>query len=193
MAGARPHVDAEGARARLLARLPRGSVGAEIGVWKGDYSAEILRVVAPAKLYLVDPWAHEPGETYRHAWYGGGCAGGQAEMDGVHACVARRFAPEIARGAVTILRLDSRAASGCLPDGHLDWVYIDGNHTYEFVRDDLASYYPKIKPGGWLTGDDYRLDGWWGNGVVRAVDELVAAGRCRLVSIEGAQYVLRKP
>jgi hypothetical protein len=172
--------------------MPRGSACAEIGVWKGDFSAEILRVVGPSRLYLVDPWEHEAGETYQHAWYGGGCAGGQAEMDRIHASVAERFAPAIASGTVEILRLDSGAAARSLPDQHLDWVYIDGNHTYEVVRDDLASYYPKVKPGGLLTGDDHRLDGWWGDGVVRAVSEFVATGRCRLVSIEGAQFVLQK-
>ena len=173
--------------------MPRGSACAEIGVWMGDFSARILAEVEPSKLFLIDPWEHEAGETYSHAWYGGACAGGQAEMDRACASVAERFAPAIARGTVEILRLDSRAAARSLPDQHLDWVYIDGNHTYEFVRDDLASYYPKVKPGGLLTGDDYRLDGWWGDGVVRAVDELVASGRCRLVSIEGAQFVLQKP
>ena len=57
-----------------------------------------------------------------------------------------RFAPAIERGTVTILRLASRDAARSFPDRHLDWVYIDGNHTYEFVRDDLASYYPSVTP-----------------------------------------------
>ena len=43
------------ARAALLRRLPARSTGAEIGVWKGDFSALILDTVRPARLYLVDP------------------------------------------------------------------------------------------------------------------------------------------
>src|SRR2546430_9287984 len=43
-------------RAFLFKMLPRGSVGAEIGVWKGDFSKLLLRRVRPAELHLVDPW-----------------------------------------------------------------------------------------------------------------------------------------
>ena len=37
----------------------------------------------------------------------------------------------------------------------LDWVYIDGNHSLDFAYRDMVNYYPLIKPGGYLTGDDY--------------------------------------
>ena len=59
-------------RATLLELLPRLSVGAEIGVHLGDFSAEILKIVAPARLHLVDPWKHFDTPAYKHAWYGGG-------------------------------------------------------------------------------------------------------------------------
>ena len=49
-----------------------------------------------------------------------------------------------------------------------DFVYIDGHHEYEFVKDDIANYYPLGKEGGILAGHDY-CESW--PGVVRAVDE----------------------
>lgn len=79
------------------------------------------------------------------------------------------------------------------PDDHFDWVYIDGNHSYPFVSQDLANFLPKVKPGGIIAGDDYGPGGWWKDGVIRAVDEFIAAGRCELVTIRARQYVLRKP
>jgi hypothetical protein len=56
-----------GGRRFLLGLLPRGSVGAEIGVWRGDFSAWILRTVRPARLHLIDPWAFRSGGEYREA------------------------------------------------------------------------------------------------------------------------------
>jgi cephalosporin hydroxylase len=54
-------------------------------------------------------------------------------------------------------------------DEYFDWIYIDGNHQYEFVLLDLESYYPKVKAGGSIVGDDYGVEGWWRGGVTRAV------------------------
>ena len=40
-------------------------------------------------------------------------------------------------------------------DGSLDFVYIDGDHTLKGTNTDLAAWWPKLRPGGWLCGDDY--------------------------------------
>lgn len=45
------------------------------------------------------------------------------------------------------------------PDEYFDWVYIDANHQYDFIREDLKIYYKKVKRGGFITGDDYYV---WG-------------------------------
>jgi hypothetical protein len=43
-------------------------VGAEIGVWKRDFSAKILAAVGPSKLHVVDPWKFESDGAYGGAW-----------------------------------------------------------------------------------------------------------------------------
>src|SRR2546427_8949634 len=53
----------------LFRMLPRGSVGAEIGVWKGDFSKLLLRRVRPSELHLIDPWLHVTDASYSGAWY----------------------------------------------------------------------------------------------------------------------------
>jgi hypothetical protein len=80
------------------------------------------------------------------------------------------------------------------PDAYFDWIYIDGNHTYEGVKGDLTSFYPKIKAGGFITGDNYgdRPDWWWKDGVKRAVDEFAASGLCTLKSISNDQFIMIK-
>lgn len=42
-------------------------------------------------------------------------------------------------------------------DESIDFIYIDGNHQYEFVKQDLENYFPKIKKGGIISGHDYDL------------------------------------
>ncbi len=180
-------------RARLLRRLPRGSVGVEIGVWAGDLSAAILRAVRPARLHLLDPWAFAPDEPYEQAWYGGARAGSQADMDEVYKRVLQRFQTEIADGVVVIHRAPSAEAAARFEDASLDWVYVDGNHLYEYVWTDLELFAPKVRPGGLLAGDDYGAPGWWDDGVRRAVDRFLVteAGAYEPVFLRD-QFLLRR-
>ena len=47
------------------------------------------------------------------------------------------------------------SAKVVFPEKYFDWVYIDGNHSYENVLEDLRHYLPFVKTGGLLCGDDY--------------------------------------
>ena len=114
----------EDTRRSLLEMLPSGSVGAEIGVWKGDFSDRILSVVEPSHLHLIDPWKFEGGEKYGDAWYGGKVAGAQPGMDTVHAGVLARFEGPIREGIVHVHRMSSVEAASRFADNFFDWVYI---------------------------------------------------------------------
>lgn len=70
---------------------------------------------------------------------------------------------------VSLIVADSITAAGFFPDRSIDWVHLDGRHDYESVKADIQAWRPKVKPGGWLTGDDYDEVKW--PEVVRAVRE----------------------
>jgi predicted O-methyltransferase YrrM len=70
---------------------------------------------------------------------------------------------------VTKLKMKSSDAVSQFEDGTIDFIYIDGNHQYDFVKKDLELYVPKIKSGGIISGHDYG--GPTTPGVTRAVDE----------------------
>lgn len=53
-------------------------------------------------------------------------------------------------------------------DESIDFIFIDASHDYENVLADITAWYPKLKPGGLIAGDDYAL--CW-SGVIQAVDE----------------------
>jgi len=181
------------ARQTVLDLLPRGSVGAEIGVFKGDFSALILRNVKPKKLYLVDPWQSVSIDAYRNAMYGSNVRS-QREMDVIATAVEERFGEELKTGAIEILRHISSRALATLEDGALDWVYIDGDHTFDGVSADLEMSYKKVKSRGLIAGDDYTLGNWFGDGVVRGLHRFLGEHgvTVRIVFVIDGQFVLQK-
>jgi hypothetical protein len=182
----------ESERDLVLRKMSRNAVCAEIGVFRGDFSARILTVACPHRLHLIDPWKFQPGPTYECALYGGVNVQGQPAMDAVHDTVRQRFDREIQAGNVIVHRSAADEAAAEFADEYFDWVYIDGNHLYEFVLLDLESYYPKVKAGGFLLGDDYGVEGWWHDGVTRAVGEFARRGGCEKLVVRGNQFLLRK-
>ena len=127
-----------------LGKIKESDVCAEIGVWKGDFSSEILSK-KPKELHLIDPWLHQ---DYKAMMY----RTSQENMDEIYNSVKKRFSTD---DRVKIHKKFSAEAE--FPKEYFDWVYIDGNHTFPMVSKDLEFYYPLIKKGGFLCGDDY---GW---------------------------------
>ena len=174
----------------LLDMLPKGSRGVEIGVHTGDFSSKLLEIVSPRELHLIDPWKHETSSEYKNALYGGLAKNGQAEMDERYSNVCKRFEKEIQAGVVKIHRAFSTDVLSQFPDGYFDWVYIDGNHLYEYVKKDIELSLQKTRVGGYITGDDYVDGNWWEGGVKKAVDELANTERLQLSVIKNGQFVL---
>lgn len=179
------------ARNHLLSLLPKNSVGAEIGAWKGDFTTDILSQVNPEKLYIIDPYKHF-GE-YENAWYGGGI-GEQEKMDLIFEGFKGRFASEIENNQIQIHRNVSKEGLSKIEDESLDFTYIDGNHTYEFVLEDLELSFAKVKKGGFITGDDYNLVGWWDDGVTKAVEHFLAKyeSKVKLIYVLETQFAFIK-
>lgn len=151
-------------RERLLGQLPKNAVGAEIGVWKGDFSAALLGALNPKELYLIDPWTFQA--EFPERMFGGSVAKSQADMDEIHDSVMTRFRDCL---NVRIRRGYSRDVIKEFPEAFFDFVYIDGNHYYEFVLEDLRSCYSRIRSGGVLCGDDFDWGETDGFPVRRAV------------------------
>ena len=184
------HVGIGGPRLRALSALPKNGVGAEVGVHLGNFSSFIMDIAKPKKLFLIDPWKLFDSDDYSKSWYGSRVD--QKIMDERHDQVCARFKNQVDRGKVVIIRNESRAALESLADESLDFIYIDGDHTYEGVKSDLELSLRKIKAGGIITGDDYGPGSWWAGGVKRAVDELGWDDSVKLLWIEGTQFLFRK-
>ena len=71
----------------------------------------------------------------------------------------------------------------------IDVVYIDGDHSYDGVKNDITLYYPKLKIGGFLCGHDYSVP--WPD-VIRAVDEHSKEYNLDLHIFKDASWLMRK-
>lgn len=153
--------------AEVLKHRPHRT-GAEIGVKEGKTTAVLLeRLPGLELLYCVDPWEH-------YADYDSDRAGRHIEwpsqrlLDRAYNEFLRRTRPH--QGRVVVLRTYSRYAAPTIPNQSLDFAFIDANHAYEYVKEDILLWWPKVRVGGLISGHDY--DRWshaWG--VKRAVDE----------------------
>jgi len=70
-------------------------------------------------------------------------------------------------GTFDIIKDESKNAATQFPNESIDYLMIDGGHSYNEVMDDIRLWYNKVKPGGIISGDDYNIF----EGVNRAADE----------------------
>lgn len=126
--------------------------GVEVGVERGVYAKLICEQNTQMKLWGVDPY--EKYEGYREY-------SGQEEMDGIYEAMLEKMKPHIKEGQFEIIRKKSLDALSDFEDESLDFVYIDGNHEFDYPLQDIEGWYPKVRKGGILAGHDYvRVKVW---------------------------------
>lgn len=153
-------------RAKFLSKLPRNGIVAEIGVAKGMFSEEILKISKPKKLYLVDCWEHQNAPNYKLDPNNVS----NKEQKRRYDLVKEKFKD---KANVFIRKGYSSHVAKKFPNHFFDWVYLDANHTYNEVKRDLSAWYPKIKKGGIISGHDYKRIANFPIGVIPAVDEFI--------------------
>lgn len=116
-------------------------VGAEIGVDYGRFSVIFLK--AGLKLYAIDPWLNYSEYSWLQI--------DQAQLDRHFKITKKRLAPY----DCTIIRKTSMEAVKDFKDDSLDFVYIDGNHGFKYVTEDIYEWSKKVKRGGIIAGHDY--------------------------------------
>lgn len=138
-------------RDALLRYLPAGGRVAEIGVARGHFSAQVKAVCKPSFLALVDPWCEQDQTIY----YGDSNNAKQSAQDMRYKAVSRRFASAKPGAECRVVRNFSAQAVNEFDDSFFDWVFIDGNHSYEACLEDLRLWAPKVKSDGLLCGHDF--------------------------------------
>lgn len=133
---------------------------AEVGIGYGFHAKEILDNTNIEKLYLIDPMVYYPdGFTNDVISYGG--------FEILIKNIKNHLSDHEKR--YTFFREYSlKITDDQIPDGSLDAVFLDGDHSYEAVIQDLPFWWKKLRNGGMLLGDDYDS---CHPGTTKAVDE----------------------
>ncbi len=114
----------------------------EIGVYHGSNAKRLMKYLDVTKLYLIDPYVYEITDGFN--------------TDDDYLLGAEDIAKNKMKkykGKVVFIKETSDKAVSKIPN-EMDYIYIDGNHLYEFVKKDIENYYSKVRIGGVLAGDD---------------------------------------
>lgn len=131
-------------------------IGAEIGVKLGEHAHNILANLPNVKLlYLIDPYL-----TYE-----GWNAPYKSEIESIKKSAQRKLSCFGDRVRWVYKKTEDAAED---IEFQLDFIYIDGNHEYSYVKKDINLAVLKVKSGGVISGHDYN-GGF--SGVIKAVDE----------------------
>ncbi len=125
---------------------------AEVGVWRGEFAAAMLAQCESIETYyLIDPWAHLPdwNKPFNVS---------TEQFEAIHREAMQRT--EFASDKRVVLRGRTKEVVDRLEDASLDFIYVDGDHTLRGIALDLMLLFPKVRPTGYLGGDDFAPSPW---------------------------------
>ena len=124
---------------RYALRGKKNLFGAEVGVYRRKHALSLLTRSDVKKIYLID--SYKPYKDY--GFYGKN-----------KLLMAKKEAFEtLSKYNVVYLYESSDNAINKIKE-KLDFVYIDGNHAYNYVKKDIENYWKVLKDGGILADDD---------------------------------------
>lgn len=136
--------------------------GVELGVWKGDTMKYVVEQNPDLHYLGVDLYEVQEGTLEEYT-------PGENGHEWDHSAYYKEmqdFCSRYPNAAIHKMRTDQ--AANLVPNKSLDFVFIDADHSYDGVKDDIFNWGPKVKDGGWILGHDYNNERF---GVKRAVDE----------------------
>jgi Methyltransferase domain len=157
-------------------RAKDGAVFVELGVWKGRstvfMAVEIANSGKNIEFHAVDHWRGSSSESAH-----------QEDQDVREGRLYEVFLENIrpVKNYVHPICSDSADAAQQFPDRSVDFVYVDAGHTFAAVPRDIAVWWPKVKHGGVLSGDD-----WCGRGVRGAVTEFFSPRGIQVITQPGS-------
>jgi len=124
---------------KIAKDLPNDSKIVEVGVANGDsaiyLAQQIHKTGKKFKLYMVDNMDY----------------GKYIQMKTIYENIIKSGLGEF----IEVVPYESLKAVKLFNDGFLDFVYIDSSHEYEQTKKEIATWFPKVKDGGILSGHDF--------------------------------------
>ena len=147
----------------MINHLPNDLCGAELGVFEGEFSKILKSTNKFSKLYLVD--------IFEGPMYSGDKNGENGKNIDLDISYQRLLYTYKNDASVNIIKDTTSNFLTSLDDNSLSFVYIDADHSYEGVTQDLNLSRIKVCPDGIISGHDYNQNSF--EGVFRAVNEFI--------------------
>ena len=157
---------------------------AEVGIGYGTHAKYILNTTKVDMLYLIDPMQYYPDDGFVDNILRCQPIIPDNHFNEFHDLICQELSPW--KDRFTWFRTKSLDITNKqIPDGSLDCVFVDGDHSYEAVKNDLPFWWKKVRPGGHMLGDDY-----WMEKVALAVNEFAKENNLvpEFLTAEGTDY-----
>ena len=144
-------------------------IGCEVGVHNGANALNICKYIQGVKLYLVEPYADHSCSIAKWGEYNKGNMSSHENAEKIAEAKLKDY-------NVEWLKMFSEEAVNKIADNFLDFVYIDAEHSYDFIMLDVVLWTRKVRKGGIVSGHDY--DYWKPDKpamVARAVNDYTSA------------------
>ncbi|HKG61482.1 MAG TPA: class I SAM-dependent methyltransferase [Pyrinomonadaceae bacterium] len=150
------------AQEEAVSSFPAGSRFVEVGTYLGRSLCSLGEVVERSGKNIdvigIDTCRGSGREGRGEKDYHGGAV---ADGGGTFAGALHKNVLDCGFGEkITLIISDSVSAARLFSDSSLDWVHLDARHDYASVKADIEAWLPKVKAGGWLSGDDYDEQKW---------------------------------
>ena len=143
-------------RIEILKDLNKNCVCAELGVAYGEFSDQILKILEPKLLVLIDSYPND----------------GNFVDEGSLDHLQKKFSNHVNNKQVKIINRDSISSVSIFEKNYFDWIYIDTTHEYNQTLKELRAWKDRIKKDGFIFGHDYVM-GNWEDGIKYGVKEAV--------------------
>lgn len=131
----------------VVVLLPQDANIVEVGAWKGTSAAymgvEIFNSGKNITLNVVDTWEGSPNHSEI------------VKTDDIYGKYKEKMKHLDGKVNYKTLKMTSVEASKLFDDESLDFIFIDANHSFESVCEDIDSWLPKLKYGCMISGHDY--------------------------------------
>jgi hypothetical protein len=156
---------------RYVASVNGPSIAVELGAWKGRSTCfmgvEIANSGKPIRFFTVDHWLGSADEESN-------TGDPDVQAGRLFEIFQQNIAPVAAQ--VQVIRSDTAAAADRFADGSVDFLYVDASHNYGGVLRDLIAWFPKVREGGLIAGDDWCFSERGELSVRNAVVDFFGAG-----------------
>lgn len=147
--------------------------GAEIGVAKGKFSQVLCEKIPGLTLFCIDPWLRYSLNR-------------RSPIQEKQIKAYEEAQQRLKDYNVTFIRKFSLQAAQLFENESLDFVFIDGNHDYDFVMEDVINWTRKVRKGGIVSGHDYY--NFNNSGVIEAVNDYTKYHNIKLNLTEGGRH-----